>query len=215
MRTLLGTIALSGALLSFPAPARPGDDGVAQGAMTAAEPSPQTAPEAMPPPASEPTQPPPAPPWQGPTAPPPEAQAQASVPPGQWVYTAQYGWVWMPYGSAYVYSPPGGYGQPYLYAYYPAYGWTWLVAPWVWGVGPWPHFGVYGPWRFAWYGYGYWRYPWRWHFAPTPHHGFHGVRPAPYWGGVSHGPRLGVRGGAVFRGGAMGRGGGHFGGGHR
>src|SRR5437870_4409488 len=34
-----------------------------------------------------------------------EQQAPASPPPqqtGQWVYTSQYGWVWMPYGRQYV-----------------------------------------------------------------------------------------------------------------
>ena len=43
-------------------------------------------------------------------------QATASVPPGQWIYTQQYGWIWMPYGDAYAYVPPAGYGAPYAYA---------------------------------------------------------------------------------------------------
>ncbi|MBX3155312.1 MAG: hypothetical protein KF773_04900 [Deltaproteobacteria bacterium] len=70
-----------------------------------------------------------------------EAAAQSQ---GQWVYTEQYGWVWMPYSDAYVYTPEyatGGY--PYQYVYYPSYGWTWLVAPWIWGIGITPFF-VFG-----------------------------------------------------------------------
>jgi hypothetical protein len=71
--------------------------------------------------------------------------ATAVAPPssaGQWVYTAQYGWVWMPYGTAYTYLPASAY--PDMYLYFPAYGWRWVVAPWVWGIGPRPYFGVYG-----------------------------------------------------------------------
>src|SRR5689334_13672626 len=37
------------------------------------------------------------------TSAPPPPQAQAGVPQGQWVYTQQYGWVWMTYGDTYVY----------------------------------------------------------------------------------------------------------------
>ncbi len=60
-------------------------------------------------PSAAPAQLPPAPPEQLP--PPPEQQAQQSAPEaapqaaqqapatGQWVYTQQYGWVWMPYGD--------------------------------------------------------------------------------------------------------------------
>src|ERR1700737_4895159 len=32
-------------------------------------------------------------------------QPQQPGPSGQWVYTDQYGWVWMPYGAQYVYEP--------------------------------------------------------------------------------------------------------------
>jgi hypothetical protein len=129
---------------------------------------------------------PPAPPAQ---EPPDDAQA---APSGQWVYTEQYGWVWMPYGAVYSYVPPAGTGEPYAYVYYPSYGWTWVVAPWIWGYGPWPFFGVYGPAHFAWYGYGFWRTPWRWHYrpAPAPFHGAVGIRafrPAPSHVFVPHG----------------------------
>jgi hypothetical protein len=73
---------------------------------------------------------------------------------GQWVYTSQYGWVWMPYGDSYTYQPTDG-GAPDMYVYYPSVGWSWVVAPWIWGWGPQPYFGIYGYARFGWYGYGY------------------------------------------------------------
>jgi hypothetical protein len=155
------------------------------------EPAPQTPePEALPPPPAD-TQAQPAP------------QATAEVPPGQWVYTQQYGWVWMPYADTYTQVPANGYGSPYVYVYYPAYScWTWLAAPWVWGIGAWPYFGVYGPTHYAWYGHGWWRYPGRWHYAPSV---------APAWS-----PRLprpgysagwGARGGYGYRTAAPWRGG--------
>jgi hypothetical protein len=125
-----------------------------------------------------------------PVAPPAQGQATAASPDanGQWVHTQQYGWIWMPYGDAYTYAPPGGEGQPYEYVYYPADGgWTWVVAPWIWGFGPWPYFGVFGPAHFAWYGHGWWRTPSRWHFHPAPHRGgfaARGMRPAPSRGAL-------------------------------
>src|SRR5512138_3019027 len=129
------------------------------------------------PPSSAPEATPPAPPAQ-PPQPPAQQQATQQTPAGQWVYTQQYGWIWIPYGEGYSYIPPDGVGEPYLYAYYPAYGWTWIGAPWVWGIGPWPYF-VVGPAYFGWYSYGYWRTPWRWRYAPVPYRGVHPVRPAP------------------------------------
>jgi len=157
--------------------------------------------DAVPPESVAPEQTPPAAPAQ-PPAPPAQDQATAASPDanGQWVYTQQYGWVWMPYGDAYTYAPSEGEGQPYQYVYYPAYGgWTWVVAPWVWGVGPWPYFGVYGPAHFAWYGYGWWRTPWRWHYHAAPYRGgfaVRGVGPAPYRGafGVGAAPYRGAAG---------------------
>ena len=62
----------------------------------------------------------------------------------------------MPYGAGYTYLPASAY--PDMYVYYPAYGWRWVVAPWVWGIGPRPYFGVYGGARFGWYGHGYGRW---------------------------------------------------------
>jgi hypothetical protein len=124
----------------------------------------------------------PAPAEQAPSASPsPSQDSAAGLPAGQWVYTDQYGWVWMPYSDAYTYAPADGYGEPYMYVYYPAYGWSWVVAPWVWGWGPWPFFGVGGPWHFGWYGHGWWRSPWHWHYAPAV--GYHGLRPAPFRAG--------------------------------
>jgi hypothetical protein len=117
---------------------------------------------------------------------PPQSGPQTATPPGEWVDTQQYGRVWMPYSDAYAYTPPGGYGEPYQYVYYPAYGWTWIAAPWIWGWGPWPTFGMYGPRHFGWYHHGWWRTPSRWHYAPSNRHsGFQpGFQPAPYRGAL-------------------------------
>ena len=102
----------------------------------------------------QPTLSPPAPPET--PAPPPEqaAVSDEAAATGQWVYTGQYGWIWMPYGDGYTYQPSDG-GSPDMYVYYPSVGWSWVVAPWVWGWGPQPYFGIYGTARFGWYGYGY------------------------------------------------------------
>jgi hypothetical protein len=70
---------------------------------------------------------------------------------GQWVYTEQYGWVWMPYGDQYTYEGTAYDASPYAYVYQPSYGWTWLAAPWIWGWGAYPYFGVNGAWGFGWY----------------------------------------------------------------
>jgi hypothetical protein len=168
------------------------------------------------------------PPPDAPQAQPVEAQAAESAgwsdaaPAGQWVYTEQYGWIWMPYGDAYSYVPPDA-GEPYEYVYYPAYGWTWVVAPWIWGYGPWPYFGIYGAASFGWYGLGYWRTPWRWNYRPAPFPGrigtpVRGFRPNAAPGpGRTFGPRPAPRSG--FSGFAghphSAGGGGHARGGHR
>lgn len=150
----------------------------------------------------------PTPAWTPP--PPAEAQvqpSQAQVPPGQWVYTQQYGWIWMPHGDAYTHAPASGWGEPSAYVYVPAYStWTWVAAPWVWGYGPWPVFGVFGPSRFAWYGHGWWRSPARWHYAPAHRWSSGGLRVAPYsprsggWSAPRFAPSRGGFG--VFRGSA-------------
>jgi len=108
-----------------------------------------------------PQQPPPAPAW---TATPPQPQPleppvatttqPQALPDGQWVYTAQYGWLWMPYGSQYVQVQPDA-SLAYMFAFYPAFGWRWVVAPWVLGLGVAPFWGTPGPRHFAWYGHPY------------------------------------------------------------
>ena len=95
----------------------------------------QAEPQMAQPSSAQPTEGPPAPPQQVPPppevqAPPPAAQAQAQAD-GQWVYTQQYGWVWMPYGAQYTYEPSQAGVYPSEYVYYPSYGWTWLTAPGV------------------------------------------------------------------------------------
>ncbi len=123
-----------------------------------------------------------APPSPPPNATPPPPPTAGGLPEGQWVYTQQYGWVWMTYGDAFTYVPPGGSGEPLEYLYEPTYGWVWVVSPWVWGVGPWPYFGRRGPSSFAWYRHGWWRTPSRWRYRPAPARGepsAHGIRPAP------------------------------------
>jgi hypothetical protein len=117
--------------------------------------------EGVPPSDSEPApaaEPPP------PSAQPPPAPATPSVaaptPAGQWVYTEQYGWLWMPYDSTYTRAPADA--EPYMFVYGPTLGWAWVAAPWVWGWGPIPYFGVYDGVRFSWWGHG-WGPTWRIH----------------------------------------------------
>jgi hypothetical protein len=204
MTKLIGTLVVSGAFVLLPAMARAQEDqaepwsdlGIGEEPET---PAPSTA---------APTELPPAPQYESPPAPPAQAEAPAAPPAeapaspsaGQWIYTQQYGWIWMPYSDSYTYAPANGYGEPYAYVYYPAQScWTWVAAPWVWGFGPWPFFGVFGPARFGWYGHGWWRYPERWHYAPL-RSGYAGFRAAPaYRGGAGHG---GFRPAPSYRGGA-------------
>ena len=159
---------------------------------------------------AQPRQVPPAPPASPPQPPQAQVQIQAQAPVqaqpapsagGQWVYTQQYGWIWMPYGDQYVY---GAGENPYEYVYYPAYGWTWITAPWLFGWGPRVYFSV-GPRYFTWF------------HRPFIHRPFY--RPfggrAVLRGGVRapiHGAFRGNVGGSRFIGGHVG---GHFsGGGH-
>lgn len=118
-----------------------------------------------------------------------KAQTTATAPAradGQWVYTQQYGWVWIPYAREYTYIAPEGY--PYSYVYYPTAGWCWVYSPWVFGWGPGPYWGFYGPMHFAWYARPWFARPYyRGGYWGHPYSG-HG-----YWGG-------GFRGGG-FRGG--------------
>jgi hypothetical protein len=127
-----------------------------------AGPQPGSASEEVRPPTAAPGQAPPMPPQQPPPAPgpsqgrAPQQIEQTSSPAqaagaGQWVYTSEYGWIWMPYGDQYTHEGMANDDSPYSYAYYPSYGWMWLAAPWVWGWGAYPYFGSLGPSGFGWY----------------------------------------------------------------
>jgi hypothetical protein len=60
-------------------------------------------------------------------APPPYAQGLASTQ-GQWVWSDQYGWMWVPAEA----TPLEVQGEPYVYLYTRSYGWTWFDSPWGW-----------------------------------------------------------------------------------
>lgn len=108
---------------------------------------PETAPAAQAPPAQ--AAPPPAQ-VAAPAAPAPAPSWVYSYPTGQWVYTTDRGWIWVPTGSTTTVFE----GVPYAYLYTPAYGWTWYISPWGWGpyrygawVGhPWHPVGWHGGW---------------------------------------------------------------------
>jgi hypothetical protein len=146
---------------------------------------PSTAPPGLPPAASIPEPPP--------QVADPPAAAEVAPPAGQWTYTSQYGWLWLPYDQSYTYVYAGS-DVSYEYAYYPAYGWRWVASPWVFGLGPAPYWGARGRVGFAWYAH-----PW-----------FHsGVG---YRGGSYRAAHDGtVRGSQAFHGGAQVS---HGGGGH-
>ncbi|MGD1149428.1 MAG: glycine zipper domain-containing protein [Thermoanaerobaculaceae bacterium] len=127
---------------------------------TSASPSPEpqadSADSTAQPSAPEPGGSPPTPPAM--TATPPVSGSpvqQPAAPPGEWAFTQQFGWVWMPYGAQYTFTTDYERGDPYMYVYYPAAGWTWVEAPWLWGWGPIPFFGVSHGVRFGWYGHGW------------------------------------------------------------
>ena len=130
------------------------------------------------------------------------AVAPAQAPDGQWVYTQQYGWVWLPHAREYTYVGPEGY--PYSYVYYPSYGWSWLYSPWVFGWGPSPYWGVSGRAHFGWY-----THPW--HSGPRMQGGpvYRGYGGGGYLGGHSGGYRGGYHGGGMRGGGMRGGGRGH------
>jgi hypothetical protein len=122
---------------------------------------------AMPPPSeAQPPAPPPPPPQVTPAPPPPPGApapvAVAPAPAGQWVYTNQYGWLWMPYAQQFTFVPADPQLFPQMYVYYPVYGWRWVSAPWVYGYGPQPRWGAGGVVVFSWYAHpwfrtgGYW-----------------------------------------------------------
>jgi hypothetical protein len=137
---------------TVPDPA-PGAPVVVEAAVTPPEP----APEAVPPPidgalvatADAP-----------PTVDLPAPSVAGTLPPGQWVFTNQYGWVWMPYGNDFTAGPVFDGGDPCMYVYSGVWGWRWVAAPWVFGIGPAPYWGVYGYARFGWYGRPWFGHPW-------------------------------------------------------
>jgi hypothetical protein len=116
-------------------------------------PPPDDAQPAAPPPQSQPPPPPAAaPPTSQPIEPPQATGNTSAVPssvPGEWVYTTQYGWVWMPYDQQYTHVVETS-GVAYTFVFYPGFGWRWVLSPWVFGLGPRPYF-AHGPGRFAWY----------------------------------------------------------------
>ena len=91
------------------------------------------------------------------------AALAVSMPSGQWVFTQEYGWLWMPHHQKYaqvVENPDRRFGHSsvaYAYAYYPAFGWRWVVAPWILRFGTVPYWGVLGPARFGWYAHPWFR----------------------------------------------------------
>jgi hypothetical protein len=153
MRTFLAVLAVSTLAAAAPMAAHAGDP---------AAPADQ---------AAQPTPPPPPPPPEQPIAVVPESATPSTPGPaayGQWVFTSQYGWVFMPWSDRYTSLPPDDYGDPYQYLYEPTVGWTWVVAPWIWGWGPWPYFGPWGPARFGWWGHRGWHRPWPGTFPQRP-----------------------------------------------
>jgi len=178
---------------------------VGVGSALAEEPqaTPPTGPPAAAPPQAAPTQVP-APPAsvQPSDQQQPAAQAQSpavppGVPAGQWVYTGQYGWVWMPHAQSYTYVPD--YGDPYMYVYDPVYSWRWVAAPWVFGWGPSPYWGSWGVSRYTWYsrpwfsspasraygGYGAYHSGYRGYAAPS-YGGYRGGYSGHAYGGVGY-----------------------------
>jgi hypothetical protein len=114
---------------------------------------------APPPPTAMPDNAPPPPPANVPPAvSAPAAQPLPPPPPrqGEWVYTAQYGWIWAPYGRRYTYVVDAS-DTASMYVYYPRFGWRWVAAPWVLGFGPVPRWGPRGPVRFVWYSHPWFR----------------------------------------------------------
>jgi hypothetical protein len=229
MKTILALVASSSLVMFTAAGANAQDEPWWNGAPDA----PQQQPAAQPVPQDAPVAPPQAQqPVQAVQAQPPQAAAPQTAYPaapqvtsemasqGEWVYTDQYGWTWVPYGST---TTTVG-SEPYVYLYAPTYGWTWFVSPW--GIGPF-HYGSWG-WGPRW-GYRYSPHGWGAgaHYGPrgfvgggvhyAPRVGV-GVHYAPAYGGAAHfngGGARGFGGGAVHTGGGghMGGGGGHMGGG--
>ncbi len=69
---------------------------------------------------------------------------------GQWVYTTDDGWIWVPPRTTTTVVD----GVPYAHLYTPEHGWSWYVSPWGYGryhYGPWvTHTWRPNNWRGAW-----------------------------------------------------------------
>jgi hypothetical protein len=69
-------------------------------------------------------------------APNPDTRWVHSYATGQWVYTSDYGWIWVPTRTTTTVVD----GVPYAHLYTSEHGWTWYVSPWGFGryhYGPW------------------------------------------------------------------------------
>jgi hypothetical protein len=119
-------------------------------------------------------------------APPVPVAPAPQLPQGQWVATAQYGYVWVPTGASVVDLG----GVPSVYLFTPSYGWNWYASPWGWG--PFAHGSwVHGPWP---YGFRVWHHGAHgWGFYGGPHAHFYGaprtryyVAPRPYFHPFHH-----------------------------
>jgi hypothetical protein len=92
-----------------------------------------------------------------------DAALVVPMPSGQWVFTQEYGWMWLPHDQMYAqvvensHSRFGYSSVAYEYAYYPAFGWRWVVAPWILRFGAVPYWGALGPAHFAWYAHPWFR----------------------------------------------------------
>jgi len=140
--------------------------------------------QAQQPTVAAPAETPPAPPAT-PPAPPNELlnsddMGQVQADEGQWVYTAQYGWVWMPYGDAYTQVSPDG-TVATTYVYEPDVGWLWVLAPWVLGWGPVPYWGVPGVIHLGWHAHPWFHRGAYWGRSYYGGHRIPGSRHGGYW----------------------------------
>ncbi len=169
-------------------PTAPPPQAAAPQTVVPAQPAPQAQPDGQAGQAQQPQQPQVV--YQQPQeAPPPAAQWVYSYPTGQWVFTTEYGWIWVPAGA----TSAAEEGVPYSYLYTPTYGWNWYISPW--GAGAY-HYGVWV--RRPWHPVG-----WRGGWVAGPHVFVHLGGHAPY------------RGRVVVHGGYGGGHPGHWGGGAR
>jgi hypothetical protein len=124
--------------------------------------------------------------------PPPASQWVYSYPSGQWVFTSEYGWIWVPAGAT---SAPEE-GVPYSYLYTPTYGWNWYISPWgagtyhygLWVTHPWRPVGWRGGWVAGPRAFGHLGGHARYGGRVVVHGGYAGGHPG-HWGGGGGGHR--------------------------